>query len=197
MGLRRKSREVVLQLLYQQELNPQLSPTEAVLRYRAHFYPMDEQTYTHRLFFGIFREGGKLDQVLEEFSEHWKISRMGKIDRNILRMAAFEMIHIEDVPPEVSIDEAIEIAKKFGSEESASFINGILDKIIQRLPPAKKELLKSSNVVIPRSENAVILRPEGPKDLAEKKAAGGLEPPNQGFADPSLRPLGYAANKDP
>lgn len=70
-----------------------------------------------------------IDKLIEKFSENWKISRISKIDRNILRLAIYEMIYLRTIPPPVTINEAIEIAKKFGAEDSGSFINGMLDKI--------------------------------------------------------------------
>lgn len=70
-----------------------------------------------------------IDLLIEKYSENWKLSRISKIDRNILRLAIYEMVYLRTIPPPVTINEAIEIAKKFGAEDSSSFINGMLDKI--------------------------------------------------------------------
>lgn len=93
--------------------------------------------FTERLVFGVGLELEQLDQKISEVSLNWSISRMLRVDRNILRMAVFEMLHCEDIPAKVSINEAIEIAKRFGSEESPTFINGVLDRIASKLSETK------------------------------------------------------------
>ncbi len=71
----------------------------------------------------------KIDRLIEERSEHWRLDRMTIIDRNILRIAIFELLYCSEVPPKVTLNEAIDLGKRFGSEESGSFVNGILDRI--------------------------------------------------------------------
>ncbi len=73
---------------------------------------------------------GEIDEKLEALSEHWKLSRMSNVDRNILRMASAEILYREDIPPKVSIDEAIELAKRFGEDDSGRFVNGVLDRLL-------------------------------------------------------------------
>ncbi len=80
----------------------------------------------------------RLDAIIERFSDNWKIDRMARVDRNILRMAVFELLFCEDIPPKVTINEAIDVGKKFGGEESGSFVNGIMDGV--RLALDKGEL---------------------------------------------------------
>ncbi len=87
---------------------------------------------------GVIDHWGKIDEIIEKFSNNWKISRMSCVDRNILRIAVFELLFCTDIPPKVSINEAIDIGKKYGTEESGGFINGILDSIRQAL--AKGEI---------------------------------------------------------
>lgn len=82
---------------------------------------------------GVEHERQRLDSVVAAATEHWRIERMAVVDRNVLRMAVFEMLDDPDVPRVVAIDEAIEIARKYGSEESAAFINGILDAVLRRV----------------------------------------------------------------
>ena len=77
----------------------------------------------------------KSDQVISQFAEHWDLERMAVVDRNILRLAVYELLWTADVPPKVAINEAIEIAKKFGTKESSRFINGVLDRIHKELRP--------------------------------------------------------------
>jgi N utilization substance protein B len=78
---------------------------------------------------GINSNMEKIDRIISKYADNWKISRMATIDRNILRMACFELIFVDDIPPKVSINEAIEIAKKYGDKDSGKFVNGILDRI--------------------------------------------------------------------
>jgi len=75
------------------------------------------------------RNRGELDMMIEKYSEHWKLPRMPIVDRNLLRMAVFELLHKEDIPVKVTLNEAIEIGKKYGSENTGAFVNGILDKV--------------------------------------------------------------------
>ena len=88
---------------------------------------------------GVIDNKSQLDQLIEQFSSNWKISRMGCVDRNILRIAAFEILYCHDIPPIVSINEAVDIGKLYGTEESGSFINGILDGIYQQQTAKNKK----------------------------------------------------------
>ena len=128
---RRKARELALKMLYQMEVN--LDAVDAALgRYLKVFpYQDDIVDYTRFLLSGVKKEQDKLDRCIAEASEHWKLSRITYVDKNILRMAVFEMLYSVDAPPKVAIDEALELAKKFGSEDSKDFINGILDRILK------------------------------------------------------------------
>jgi transcription antitermination protein NusB len=118
-------------MLYQTEVNGD-PPDAALSRYITVFpYQDDIVSYARILLAGIKREQAALDDCIEKASEHWKISRITYVDKNILRVAIYEMLHAADVPPKVAIDEALELAKKFGSEDSKDFINGVLDKILK------------------------------------------------------------------
>lgn len=91
--------------------------------------PEDVKRYAELLAKGAWKNLGQIDSVLRECAENWVLERMAAVDRNILRAAAFELLHSKDVPAAVAINEAIEIAKKFSMKESAAFINGILDRV--------------------------------------------------------------------
>ena len=78
---------------------------------------------------GVRESQDEIDALIERFSQNWKIGRMPRVDRNILRVAVYELLHCHDIPPKVSINEAIDIAKRFGTEDSGAFINGILDSV--------------------------------------------------------------------
>jgi N utilization substance protein B len=128
---RRKARELALKMLYQMEVN--LDAVDAALgRYLKAFPHQDDIVdYTRFLLSGVKKEQEKLDRCIADASEHWKLSRITYVDKNILRMAVFEMLYSADAPPKVAIDEALELAKKFGSEDSKDFINGVLDRILK------------------------------------------------------------------
>ncbi len=85
--------------------------------------------FLERLVSGVLEHRQELDRLIERFSENWRLDRIDVIDRNILRMALFELLYCEDIPPKVTINEAIDLGKRYGSEDSGSFINGILDRI--------------------------------------------------------------------
>jgi N utilization substance protein B len=129
MGIRRKARERALQALFFADLS-RYDTREALALFRTHFNPAEPiLPFFTALTDGVVVHRGELDGIIERFSKHWKLGRMSCVDRNILRMAVFEMLSCPDIPAKVSINEAIEIGKKFGAEESGAFINGILDSV--------------------------------------------------------------------
>jgi len=78
---------------------------------------------------GVIGNKGQIDALVERFSQNWKINRMSCVDRNVMRIAVYEMLYCDDIPPKVSINEAVDIGKKFGTQDSGAFINGIMDSI--------------------------------------------------------------------
>ena len=130
-GTRRKGRELALQALYQIELTADPSGA-AVERFLNHFEGRpDAKEFARRLVSGVISQRPELDRLIEQSTEHWKMDRLAKVDHELLRLAAYEVAFCPDIPVAVSLDEAVEIAKRFGSEDSASFINGVLDRIAQ------------------------------------------------------------------
>jgi len=132
MGKRRKAREVALQFLYQLDQHGAADPT----LHGAEFWtrhPVDPDThdFADAIVRGTKQQQAKIDQLLAQYAEHWDLDRMAVVDRNILRMAVYELLWEPDVPPKAVINEAIEIAKKFGTTESSRFINGVLDRILR------------------------------------------------------------------
>ena len=129
MGKRRRARESSLQILYQLEFND--TNIEDLLRDFAAQHRLKGETadYTFSLVKGILNNKKNIDGLIRSISVNWRMSRMAVIDRNILRIAAFELIYGEKITPAVVINEAIEIAKKYSSEQSARFINGVLDAL--------------------------------------------------------------------
>ena len=136
MGNRRKARECALQILYSLEFT-QVDETALDAWVDAYWSVFtdtsqgapDIKDYMTRLVHGVHGNFQELDTLIQSASTNWKLERMAMVDRNILRLAAFELMQLSDIPPKVSLNEAIEIGKRFGTEDSGSFINGILDKI--------------------------------------------------------------------
>jgi N utilization substance protein B len=129
LGRRRRSRETALQVLYQLNITKQDVHT-AFTQFWEHFLSEGvADDFIKRLVHGVIEHCPELDRLIEEYSEHWRLNRIDMIDRNILRMALFELLYCEEIPPKVTINEAIDLGKRFGSEDSGSFINGILDRV--------------------------------------------------------------------
>ena len=130
MRKRTQARECALQILYQHEINPE--PLEESL---ASFWgenatlPEEVRSFADSLVRGTLEHLPEIDEVIARYTENWQLSRMAAIDRNILRFGVYELLYVEDIPPKVSINEAVNIAKKFSQEESGKFVNGVLDKI--------------------------------------------------------------------
>ena len=137
MGKRRKAREVALQFLYQLDLGNDADPTPHESEFwTRHRLDADAQAFARHLVHGIKTNQEKIDHLIGRCAEHWDLDRMSVVDRNILRMAVFELLWQPNVPPKVAINEAIEIAKKFGTQESSRFINGVLDRVHKELRAA-------------------------------------------------------------
>jgi len=129
LGKRRRSREFALQVLYQLEITKQ-GALQAIVQLKENFSPEEgEDEFAKRMILGVMERRQEIDRLIEERSENWRLDRMTIIDRNILRIAIFELLYCSEVPPKVTLNEAIDLGKRYGSEESGSFINGILDRI--------------------------------------------------------------------
>ncbi|MBI4126739.1 MAG: transcription antitermination factor NusB [Deltaproteobacteria bacterium] len=129
MGTRRKGRECAVQSLYQEEVRGGKSaPLPDAFWDEAEASP-EARVFAERLGTGVREHLDELDRLIATHSAHWRIERMAAVDKSILRMAAYELVHCPDIPIKVTINEAVDIAKRFGTEESGSFINGILDSL--------------------------------------------------------------------
>jgi len=139
MGSRRKARECALQILFQLEFSP--DRLEEILQdyWSAQPVKPEIKEYATWLVEGIKQHKVEIDQTIEKASEHWRLDRMAMVDRNILRMAVFELIFEKNLPPPIIIDEAIEVARKYSGQEAAVFVNGILDGIYKSLPEDRAE----------------------------------------------------------
>ena len=132
MGTRRHGRELALQALYGMEVGGNAPATSGDL-WRHGEEPEEARTFAADLVRGVCEERARIDALIAASSEHWKLGRLSSVDLNILRVATYELLRQGDVPARVVIDEAIEIAKRFGSEDSAGFINGVLDDVALRV----------------------------------------------------------------
>lgn len=133
MGSRRQSREWALSALYARELNPE-APEEALRIFtRAGGDSAGTQDYARQLLEGVIRNLNHLDGLIGKCAKNWDLKRITRIDRNILRLALFELCFRPDVPPLACINEAVDLAKKFSTGNSGAFVNGILDEIRKNL----------------------------------------------------------------
>ena len=139
MGHRRRARELALQLLFEVELTRD-APGEVVTRFwAARSVPRDVRAFADILTEGALEHLADIDTVLAGTADQWRLDRMAAVDRNVLRIAIYELCHRADIPPAVVIDEAIEVARKYGSEDSAPFVNGILDAVRRRVATPAEE----------------------------------------------------------
>ena len=129
MGKRRSSRELALKFLYQFELNGGDLDEQIKLFLERNSSQEDVANFMKELVVSLIDKMEEIDEIIQKFSDHWILDRMTVIDRNILRMGTCELLFNFSTPPKVVINEAIDIAKKYGNEDSPEFINGILDKV--------------------------------------------------------------------
>jgi transcription antitermination protein NusB len=129
MGARTESREAALQMLFAWEANER--PIEQVIASFWRETPGDPEGRPDAddAVRGVIEHLGRLDDIIQKASTNWRLSRMARVDRNLLRLGTWELFYRTDVPHAVVLDEAVEIAKRFGSEDSGAFINGVLDRI--------------------------------------------------------------------
>ena len=154
MSTRRQAREWAVQFLFQHDFN-----TEELGRAFKDFWSGKKASQTTRQFvenliIGVLNHQDELDAKIHDYAEHWDVKRMNAVDRNVMRLALFEMLHRQDIPPEVSINEAVDIAKAFSSPESGRFVNGILDR-------ARQDLTRPSRKALPTKQ--IQLRPQADK----------------------------------
>lgn len=134
MGLRREARELALKALYSIDLNP-MTPHAAVENVpESRRSSQQSKEFAELLVAGVIGNRSAIDERIATSSKNWAISRMARVDLNLIRMAVYELLFCPDIPKSVTLNEAIEVAKKFGSEDSPPFVNGILDEVAASLP---------------------------------------------------------------
>jgi transcription antitermination protein NusB len=145
MSSRRRSREMAIQVLYQVDM-AQSDLAEALRMFCEHFKaPESIRDFAFELARGAHEHQEEVDSLIKGFSENWRLERMPTVDRNILRLAIYELLYRPDIPAKVSINEAVDLGKKYGSEDSGSFINGILDRIRLHLEETGRRETRAAN----------------------------------------------------
>lgn len=130
MRKRTKARECALKVLYAIEIAKE-TPEDGIDIFWNNSDPVEPEVkeFADKLVRGVCKHREKIDGLISKYTTNWQLDRMAVIDKNILRFATFELLYADDVPPKVSINEAIDIAKKYGDKDSGKFVNGVLDKI--------------------------------------------------------------------
>ena len=146
MRKRTQAREFSLQILYQRELNPE-PIDEIFLSFWADHAGVQAETrsFAELLARGTCENLEEIDGLIQKAADNWQLSRMAVVDRNILRFAVYELLFVEEVPPKVTINEAVNMAKKFSQEDSGKFVNGVLDKINHTEKTRYPDVPKSSD----------------------------------------------------
>ena len=129
MSRRSRGREVALQLLFQRDFNPDVTREDVEQFVRDRLHGADLRAFGLSLYDGVVAQMADIDQRLTQAAENWRLHRMPAVDRNVLRLGAFELLHAPDTPAAVAFDEAIELAKRYGTAESPAFVNGVLDQL--------------------------------------------------------------------
>jgi N utilization substance protein B len=142
---RRQSREVALQALYQVDVGK--SDPESAINYLAlnSGAGSDDMDFARELVMGALANLQEIDRIIVSYSKDWQLERLARVDRNIMRLSIYEIIYRSDIPPSVSVNEAVELAKVFGGEDSSKFVNGILGRVVT-LPTATGEKKDSKNM---------------------------------------------------
>jgi N utilization substance protein B len=138
---RRLARETALQVLFERDLSKEtLITAEIVERWATEFVvPEASKTFAQELVDGTIAHQDEIDQTIASIAQDWTLSRMANVDRNVMRLATYEILFCPDIPGRVSLNEAIELAKRFGGEESAKFVNGILDRVVASVSKVERK----------------------------------------------------------
>ncbi|MGH7805848.1 MAG: transcription antitermination factor NusB [Candidatus Binatia bacterium] len=133
MGAGRKGRELAVQALYRMELTGDESASGSAGLWEHFESTAEARDFASSLVNGVVAERSAIDELLVQVLENWSVARLSRVDLNVLRVGAYELLHPGEVPTAVVLDEAIEVARRFGGEEAALFVNGVLDRVADRL----------------------------------------------------------------
>ncbi|MBK7641728.1 MAG: transcription antitermination factor NusB [Planctomycetes bacterium] len=157
MKKRTRARELTLQFLYQLDLRGDELFAESDAWLRTEERDVETLRFATRLVEGVWENWEEIERTIQAVAQNWNIARMAVIDRNVLRLGTYELLHCPDIPPKVAVNEAIELGKRFSTANSGAFINGILDKIMNRKPALKPE----------EAERDVLIAREAPQPEGE------------------------------
>jgi len=169
MTRRTRGREIALQVLYQLEQNPGQGPAEVARFIERRLREPKLCAFAHALVSGVLEHQPRIDGLISEVADNWRLDRMAAIDRNILRLGAFELLYCDDVPTKVAINEALELAKRYSTAQSSRFVNGILDRLptagaAQASGGSKEEPIATGEIAAPAADTP----DDGPPPPVEK-----------------------------
>jgi transcription antitermination factor NusB len=179
MKKRTRARELALQFLYQIDLRGPDLLAEANSFVRGEERDAETARFALRLVEGTVEHRDEIDKMIQGVAQNWNISRMAVVDRNVLRLATYELVHCDDIPPKVAINEAIELGKRYSTQNSGAFINGILDKIMNR-KPALSPVPEG-----PVDPDAASASAEPPDESAETPQGAGMDAEDEGETPPT------------
>ena len=140
MSIRHTARERAAQFLFQTDFNSTPTAEALTLFWEQQEEPANPKiiSFAEQIVYGVLRNKEEIDRRIMACADNWDLGRMGAVDRNVLRLAAYEMLYCSDIPPVVSINEAIDLVKDLSNPESGRFVNGVLDKLLRTIPPSGK-----------------------------------------------------------
>ncbi|WP_437575709.1 transcription antitermination factor NusB [Sorangium sp. So ce887] len=133
MGARSTGREAALQMLFALEAGGNPAPRVVATFWRETPGDPEGRAYADEVAIGVAKDLAAVDEAIRKASTNWRLERMARVDRNVLRLGAWELMNHPEVPRAVILDEAVELAKRYGSEESGAFVNGVLDRVAENL----------------------------------------------------------------
>ena len=139
MGRRRAARELALRVLFQVDVGGMSAEEAFALAAGSERCAAETVEFARQLVAGVLAHRDEIDRTIEEYARGWTLSRMANVDRNVLRLAVFELTHMPDIPASVTLDEAVEMAKKYSTAESGRFVNGILGSLARELEERARE----------------------------------------------------------
>ncbi|MBI1952952.1 MAG: transcription antitermination factor NusB [Candidatus Omnitrophica bacterium] len=139
-GRRSRAREAALKILYQLDITKDPPEEGLAIFLKNHRVPVSSRAFLEALVRGTAGHLAEIDSLLSKYATNWSLNRMAVVDRNILRLAAFELLFGNETPPKVAINEAVELAKRFGSPDSSKFVNGVLDSLHKAQKPQPEQV---------------------------------------------------------
>ena len=168
MTRRTRGREIALQVLYQVEQNPSQGKTEIDRFIQRRLREPKLCAFAHELVNGVHEHQARIDSLISDVAENWRLDRMAAIDRNILRLGAFELLYCAEIPAKVAINEALELAKRYSTAQSSRFVNGILDRL-QAAAAEQEAKAKAAPVETASPETPAIVQDEANPEKLENE----------------------------